>query len=509
MTVLSYPTPATDQDIEQLPKHPGIQGQAAELITVNVLLGRYRYVAGLGWLEWRDGYWQDMPANKHTLRDSVRLYIVQHVDDLQRDGRADQATLWKALLTAANVNGVISFCRDMHGVLTSHTELDTNPDVLNVRNGTLNLETGMLNPHNPGLLLTKMAGAAYDPNARSTVWAKALSAIPPDVVDWFQLRVGQALTGHSEDSLVLTVGGGENGKSAVMHAIMRALGTYAGALSHRVLLQTMPGQHPTELMDLRGLRLALMEETPEEGNLDTHALKTVIGTPFITARRMRQDSVTFPTTHSLFINTNHYPLVSTTDHGTWRRLRAVRFPYRFLPPGRTPNPERPMERAGDPDLKRQIGQDPTLPAAVLAWAVAGARRWYADPGALHILPPGVAQASEAWRADSDVGYQFAADHLERSPGRYIAASTLAGEFNAFLEHQGKRAWSNRVIAGRLPASIKAALGVETGVQVIKTDKGEASNPPTDQWDKGANLFTPVAGKTVRAWTGIAFRQDRS
>jgi putative DNA primase/helicase len=90
-----------------------------------------------------------------------------------------------------------------------------------------------------------------------------------------------------------------------MAALLRALGTYGRPISHRVLL-AQPGQHTTELTDLRGLRLAVLEETPEEGRLDTHQLKATIGTPQITARRIRKDDITFDTSHSLCLNTNVY-----------------------------------------------------------------------------------------------------------------------------------------------------------------------------------------------------------
>ena len=53
----------------------------------------------------------------------------------------------------------------------------------------------------------------------------------------------------------------------------------------------------------------------------------------ITARYIRQDNITFRASHSLFTTTNYVPVVSETDHGTWRRLALLRFPYTFRKPG--------------------------------------------------------------------------------------------------------------------------------------------------------------------------------
>ena len=504
--------PDPNADIEQQPRGVGVQADIAELVTVNVLIGRYRYVAGIGWMEYLAGAWRDVPKNDKVVRDAVRDYISQKVADLRAEGRGGQASLWKAALTSQHINGILFFAQAMNGVLTGHEELDHGPDLVNCRNGVLNLSTGLLSRHNPGLLLTKQTGANYDTAAHSETWEMLLEAVPVDVRPWLQLRFGQALSGHTEDSLVLTVGGGQNGKSAFMAAIMRAFGTYAGLISHRVLLSSLPGQHPTELMDLMGLRLALLEETPEEGNLDTHQLKTIIGTPYIAARRMRQDTITFPTTHSLFINTNHYPLVATTDHGTWRRLVAAKFPFTFINPVNPDNFANPSdvprlaagEQWGDPDLKARVQRDPDLPAAALAWVVEGARRWYADRGSLHALPPAVEQATREWRADSDVGYQFAKEHLEVAPASLIPASYLAEKFNAFLESQGKRKWSNRIIAGRLPKSIEAALGRETGNDVVKIQTRHTLGI-TDPFDAARHTLEP--GKTIRAWSDLRYRES--
>ncbi len=45
-------------------------------------------------------------------------------------------------------------------------ELDAHPHLLNVRNGVVDLRTGDLEPHDPALMFTMLAGADYDPKAR-------------------------------------------------------------------------------------------------------------------------------------------------------------------------------------------------------------------------------------------------------------------------------------------------------------------------------------------------------
>jgi P4 family phage/plasmid primase-like protien len=495
--------PDPNGDVERLPSIVGVEGDIAELVAVNVLHGRFRYVAGLGWHEYVGGRWAELPKTSNVVHDVVREFLKQRVDDLRAEQRREQALLWKAAMTHNHLKAVVSLCRDMNGVLADPSDLDKGEDIVNVQNGVLDLRTGMLRRHQPGLLLTRQTGAPYDPDAQSDTWHQVLASVPADALPWLQVRIGQALSGWYEDSLVLAVGGGMNGKSAFMAAIMRAFGSYAGMISHRVLLTGSSSQHPTELMDLRGLRLAVLEETPEEGILDTHQLKTIIGTPQITARRMRQDSITFKTSHTLFINTNHFPMVNTTDHGTWRRLTALKFPYKFINPG-TAEELREGERWGDPDLKSRIERDADLPAAALAWAVQGALRWYADRAVLHALPDIVRGDTEEWRATSDIGYQFAIEYLEVDPHALIPSTYLAEKFNEFLAVQGKKRWSTQLVATRLPKSIEAALGKEAAPGQVWVQTRHLLGI-ADPFDAARNVLKPSTN--LRAWEGIRFKEE--
>jgi len=73
-----------------------------------------------------------------------------------------------------------------------------------------------------------------------------------------------------------------------------------------------------------GARLVFMEETSDGHRLDTTKLKKLQGTEVITARRMRQDPVSFTPSHTLVVTTNHRPAVTDSDYGTWRTQVLVR-----------------------------------------------------------------------------------------------------------------------------------------------------------------------------------------
>ncbi len=145
-----------------------------------------------------------------------------------------------------------------------------------------------------------------------------------------------------------------------------ALGTYAALVPDKLLLAN-PNDHPTDQMTLRGVRFAVIEELPEAGRLNTQRLKKIVGTGAITARKMKQDFVTFEPQHALFVTTNHLPIISETDHGTWRRLDRVPFKRRYRPAG----------------VKDGSPMDQALHQRVLVTSARGRlrwRRWWNTPG---------------------------------------------------------------------------------------------------------------------------------
>ena len=202
--------------------------------------------------------------------------------------------------------------------------------------------------------------------------------------------LGSGATGRmpTEDIVVFFHRGGSNGKSTILSAPQRALGEYAQGL-----LPTMLGgrraEHPTEFMDLLGARLAFVEETNEGHRLDMAKLKKYVGTEQITARRMRKDSVSFNPTHTLVVTTNYRPVVTDTDHGTWRRLKMVPFPQDLRHPG----------LPADPALRTRLLTGTRQREAVLAWVIDGAMAWAADGYRLPPEPESVRQATQGWREE--------------------------------------------------------------------------------------------------------------
>ena len=245
--------------------------------------------------------------------------------------------------------------------------------------------------------------------------------------------------------LPIAQGSGENGKSCVLtDGILPALGDYAAPASPK-LIAANTTEHSTERADLRGQRFLIAEELTENRTLNVTAIKQIQDVSRIKARYLYKDNVTFNASHSLFITTNYRPVVTETDHGTWRRLALVVFPYTYRKPG---EPRlAPTDRLGDPQLKARLragveGQHD----AVVTWAVEGARRWYAT--GMPSLPPSVEADTREWRIDADRILGFWDDRLIADPETGVVTTELHAAFNTWMDSNGHTRWPKELFGSR-------------------------------------------------------------
>lgn len=461
-----------------------------EELAGEALEGRFVWTSGLGWLQWDGRVWSrvsdvsPLEATRRWASDRFDAVLEEHKNDKSRNF-GPQISGWKGVLSKSRIGSLVSLARGLPGVLHMAEEFDADPDLFTVENGTIHLPTGQIRPHDPSDRITKLAPTAYVPGYRHPTFEKALEALPPESRAYLQDRKGQAITGYMtpDHTMVVSHGGGENGKSTLADLMLKTIGLtetggYGTQISDRVLMAS-PSDHPTELMDLRGARYAVLEETPEARHLNIQRVKSTVGTPRMKARHIRQDTVSWNSTHSLFVNTNHRPIVAETDHGSWRRLALLTYPYRFVK-----RPEllaKPNDRLGDPTLQ-YAGDNPAVRQAMLTWLVDGARAFYARGRVMLPPPASVEKDTLAWRAESDQVIGFAGEHLIFDPTAWTSTEDLLKTFNAWLDSTGHRPWNALTLGTRLSGHDLLASH-----DVAQTRK-------------------VVNGKKLRGWAGI--RIDR-
>src|SRR6266446_10724967 len=84
------------------------------------------------------------------------------------------------------------------------TDFDRDPFVINCQNGTLNLRTGELRPHNPADMLSKIVPVAYNPAATCPSWLAFLDRIfagNPRLIDYVRRVCGAAMVGVVQEQV--------------------------------------------------------------------------------------------------------------------------------------------------------------------------------------------------------------------------------------------------------------------------------------------------------------------
>lgn len=480
----------------------GSDSEASERLVADALRHRFLWTKATDWLRWSDRVWQR--CSNETVVEVARRWAKQEVkaavEAYDPDDQNSAAALKRAqsLLAKNKLGNVVSLAKGQ--LERKFEDFDLEKDIFVAQNGVVDLRTGELAPHDTDRLVTKSSPVDYLPGTTHPDWSAALAAVPDDVADWLQDRFGQGVTGHvpNDDVMAILEGGGENGKSTILGAVLNAAGDYAGIIPDKVLLSDKGNQHPTEMMTLRGLRLAILEETPEERHLDMALIKKILGTPAVVARYVNKDNVTFPPTWAIIISTNYSLGVNEVDHGTWRRLARVVFPYRYRDLS-VQTLEYATDRPGDPSLRDNVKHGETQQQAVLAWLIEGATRWYANDGKLPAQPSSVQDSTLSWRKDADQWLAYADDHIVLEPGAAIWIEDLQRGLNVWQQGRGQRTWGMSTFKARLEVNpwMKQAGIAFSGQQV--RDPATLSRP-----DQGIADLKPAPSRP-RCLLGVRFR----
>lgn len=381
-----------------------------------------RYADGIGWLRWvgshwhpSDGPWPEASFCARELHDQGQAMGGPTGQALAQWGRMSG--------NASRMRAAIEVASHRPAVRVEPGELDADPWLLNVQNGTIDLRTGELRDHNRDDLITKICPIPYDPRTPAPRFEQFLIETMDGDVELvaYMLRfLGYALTGKSTEHVFGLWHGpkGRNGKSVLLHLLQYVLGGYATTIAPDLLLQTAGNQHPTGLMDLRGCRLAVTNEAPEGRRWNESLVKQLTGGDKIKARAMRQDFVEFDPTHTIIMATNARPLVREQGPAFWARVSMIPWVVSFR--GRE-----------DRDLPRKLEAEAV---GVLRYLVAGCLAWQAQG----LAPPSaVVRAGEDYRESQDTIGVFISDCLEPSPKDAVSKKHVYNRFRAWAEDNGE------------------------------------------------------------------------
>lgn len=218
--------------------HNGTAGDCASTMT----LGQ--------WFEWTGDRWKQDSTGRAF---SWCRVIAREMSENAKDG--ERATVRKRSFAA----GVEAFARTDPSHAVTQDVWDSDPFMLGVPGGVVDLRTGKWAPADPELGITKLAAVAPTETADCALWKSFLLEAcggDPEVVEFLRRWCGYCLTGDTrEHALIFLYGPGGNGKSVFLNTVSRIMGDYATTATMDTFTSSRGDKHPTELALLRGARM--------------------------------------------------------------------------------------------------------------------------------------------------------------------------------------------------------------------------------------------------------------
>ena len=126
-------------------------------------------------------------------------------------------------------------------------------------------------------------------------------------------------------------GSGSNGKSLLTELMEAGLGEYHSDIPVTLVTNKRPeiGGTTSEIMKLKGVRYAVMQEPSKNARINDGMMKQLTGDRNLSGRQLYSEQETFPIMFQLVLCTNTLFEVNSNDDGTWRRIRIVDYLAKF------------------------------------------------------------------------------------------------------------------------------------------------------------------------------------
>lgn len=392
---------------------------------------RLRYSPETGrWYVWNGRRWE--PDTTLRARDEIGDALSVIGKNVRSTAKtksaiAEAAREARRIESVSTLDAVIKLVQARGEIAVRQDSLDADPWLLNTPSGAVDLRSGVMDLARPEQLSTKLTSVGPDLEAPLPLWQKFLAestGFDRDLVSYLQRLVGYALTGSTEEQVLVFIWGmGGNGKSVFLNVVRGIMGDYAKVAAMDAFTASKWDKHTTDLADLVGSRLVTASETQSDRAWDEQRVKQLSGGDPVKARFMRQDNFQFTPTFKLIFVGNHKPAIRDPDGAMRRRFHLVPF---------TKTPPVVDKELGD-KLKAEY-------PAILGWAIRGALLW--KQRGLD-APAIVKEATEEYLEGEDAVGRWLAERTTPQEGAVTGASELFTNWREWCGINGEYAGSQK------------------------------------------------------------------
>lgn len=286
------------------------------------------------------------------------------------------------------------------------------------------------------------------------------SVLPQPEMKMYVLKLlASCMEGSTRDQKFhIWTGSGANGKSSLIDLFEMCMGEYSCKLPITLLTKKRNASNAAspEVLASKGKRFATMQEPDFGDQINVGYMKELTGGDSIYARGLYANPVEFKPQFKLVLTCNKLPEIPATDQGTWRRLRVVPFPVKFVD---DPDPRNPYELKKDYSIREKM----TTWVEPFICILIDALKEYKTNG-LH-EPDEVLKYTKLFQNRSDTMMTYYTENIEKTDN-----ATDIIKFRVFYDHF--KAWYRDTNSGlSIPTSKEFKEDLESRDLYSKNNKG--------------------------------------
>ena len=312
------------------------------------------------WYEYRGNRWHEIDSGntlrliiskqlhdiymKKTKEAQDNLLKIEQSDDNYENirKRANKLAEVCVLLKKTNwKNNIMREAKELFYDKSFLNKLDQNPYLLCFNNYVIDFNTCRYRVGQPDDYISKCTNIDYIPynsilnTKEKTEIENFIDQLFPkeELKKYMWEHLASTLIGNNDNQTFnMYTGSGRNGKSKLVDLMSKTLGDYKAMVPITLLTQkrTQIGSTSSEIVQLMGIRYAVMQEPSKGEKINEGIMKEITGGDNIQGRALFKEAVTFKPQFKLVVCTNTLLEIKSNDDGTWRRIRVCDFVSKFL-----------------------------------------------------------------------------------------------------------------------------------------------------------------------------------
>ena len=385
------------------------------------------------WYIYNNGVWEIDKGDIRSQGNMQKLLQLLHLycKEVETDDNKDVLKQYSTYINKSSSDTILRRALNAakNSMIINLTDFDSNPYLLNCKNGVYDLKKHSFRFATPEDYFTLSTSCAF-PTALYMDWCDRWYTFVDEITEgnkdkaaFLQRALGYSLLGiNGEECMFVAYGQTRSGKGTLFNSIAKVLGSgsekgYGGTVNSSLVCESkykdVDYNAPEPMLaDTVGIRYLTLSETKERAILDVNAIKSLTGRDPRKTRQLHTTAFTFTPQFTMWLSTNFLPKVNDDTIFKSDRLWVIEFNKHF------------DESTRDNKLK-ELFDTKEAQMTILKWLVDG----YKDYTEHGLNPPEcVREATANYARQNDRVLCFKEDCLEDAEGERVSNAAMYAKY---------------------------------------------------------------------------------